>query len=176
MDRESIQGNRKEAITRIIEIFKRWVGNDVTTWPETFGDLENINNIFSGVGTAQETASCINNILHRYILGISPCSGGFKNFSFNPYLGDLDFIKGKVPTPSGDIIVECTKKDEKLIGTINVPDGLSGMPEYLKSRSKLGIVSSYSVHVSLSIYIYSFESPKSINHCHNIFIPAVNSK
>ncbi len=119
-------GNRKEAMYRMREIFCRWVENGVTTWPETFGDLENIHNIFNGVGSAQETASCINNILHRYVLGIYPSSGGFKDFIFNPYLGDLKYVKGIIPSPCGEIRVNCRKTGEKTVGTIEIPSGLNG--------------------------------------------------
>ena len=45
----------------------------------------------------------------KYILGINPTKPGFTEFSINPHLCGLDYAKGSVPTPYGEISVEITK-------------------------------------------------------------------
>ena len=44
-------------------------------------------------------------ILGKYILGVRPEKPAYKEFSVNPFKGNLKFIEGSVPTPTGDIHV-----------------------------------------------------------------------
>lgn len=39
----------------------------------------------------------------KYLLGVRPLSPGYKTYEISPSLGGLDWIDGKVPTPSGSI-------------------------------------------------------------------------
>lgn len=42
-------------------------------------------------------------LLGKYFLGITPASAGYTSFLAVPYLGDLAFVEGSVPTANGDI-------------------------------------------------------------------------
>lgn len=61
------------------------------------------------------------------ICGINPMSPGFKTVIIEPHLGDLKYIKAKMPHVAGDIIVELKKiKDDGIEGIVVLPKGLSG--------------------------------------------------
>ena len=44
-------------------------------------------------------------LLGRYYLGVEPTSPGFATYTVKPVLGGLDWMEGKVPTPSGSVSV-----------------------------------------------------------------------
>ncbi len=48
-------------------------------------------------------------LLGRFVLGIEPAAPGFRKVRIRPQLAALDWAKGRVPTPYGDIVVECRK-------------------------------------------------------------------
>ena len=48
-------------------------------------------------------------LLGKYYLGVKPTSPGYKTYIVEPVLGGLDWIEGKVPTPHGEISVNCNK-------------------------------------------------------------------
>ncbi len=45
-------------------------------------------------------------LLGKYYLGVKPVKEGYKEFAINPVLGGLEWMKGSIPTPNGDIKVE----------------------------------------------------------------------
>ncbi len=56
------------------------------------------------------------------VLGVMPLEPGFKKFTVNPCLETLDWAKGVVPTPQGEITVSVRKaEDNKLRIELNVP-------------------------------------------------------
>ena len=61
------------------------------------------------------------------VAGIRPSSAGFKTINMQPALGDLKFIKGRMPHPSGMIVFDLKKTPNNgLQGEVTLPDGLSG--------------------------------------------------
>lgn len=60
-------------------------------------------------------ASGPTSFLSRAVLGINIIEAGCKRVEINPQLGNLEWAKGKFPTPFGEICVEHTKKDGKII-------------------------------------------------------------
>jgi len=46
----------------------------------------------------------------RYYLGVSPTSPGYQTYLVEPELGGLQWMKGKVPTPNGNIEISVTEK------------------------------------------------------------------
>lgn len=54
-------------------------------------------------------------LLGKYYLGVSPVKPGYEEFSIEPSLGGLEWIKGSVPTPYGDIRVFMDKKTIKVV-------------------------------------------------------------
>lgn len=60
--------------------------------------------------------------LSKYVLGITPLEPGFKKTQIKPFLGNLDWAEGTVPTPFGQIFVRHEKKpDGSIKTTINAP-------------------------------------------------------
>ena len=58
-------------------------------------------------------------MLGRYALGVYPTSAGYKTFEIKPNIMDYEFIKGTVPTPSGNVEVEMTKDFVKVVSEID---------------------------------------------------------
>ena len=50
-------------------------------------------------------------LLGKYYLGVKPLSPGYETYVVEPSLGGLDWMEGKVPTPSGEIALYCSKKE-----------------------------------------------------------------
>jgi alpha-L-rhamnosidase len=50
----------------------------------------------------------------KYLLGVKPLSPGYKTYLVEPSLGGLQWIKGRVPTPHGNIEVYADKKIMKI--------------------------------------------------------------
>lgn len=44
-------------------------------------------------------------LLGRYYVGVEPTAPGFSKYRVKPCLGGLDWLEGRVPTPSGDIVL-----------------------------------------------------------------------
>jgi alpha-L-rhamnosidase len=48
-------------------------------------------------------------LLGRYYLGVKTLTPGYKTYVVEPVLGGLQWMEGKVPTPDGNISVNCTR-------------------------------------------------------------------
>lgn len=53
-------------------------------------------------------------LLGKYYLGVKPTAPGYASFLIEPNLGGLDWMEGKVPTPSGHVELYCSKKEIKV--------------------------------------------------------------
>jgi hypothetical protein len=76
--------------------------------------------------------------LSRYVLGVHPTSAGFKGVCFEPYLLDLTFAKGIMPTPLGAIKVQWTRSKSEFVFTIEKPTSVKStlrLPAELKIAS-----------------------------------------
>ena len=60
------------------------------------------------------------------ILGIRPIGMGFQTVRIQPQLGPLQQACGTLVHPQGDIIVELSRRNGRLAGTIELPAGISG--------------------------------------------------
>ena len=61
------------------------------------------------------------------VAGIRPASAGFRTVVIEPALGELHFIRGKMPHPEGEILFDLKREGEKgLSGTIVLPGKLTG--------------------------------------------------
>lgn len=63
------------------------------------------------------------NVLQTMILGVEPLEPGFRLFRFDPNLFDLDFARGRIPAPTGNIKVEVNKETAE----ITVPQGCTAI-------------------------------------------------
>ncbi len=50
----------------------------------------------------------------KYLLGVKPLTPGYKSYAIEPSLAGLDWIKGKVPTPNGNIEIYMNKSTVKI--------------------------------------------------------------
>lgn len=62
------------------------------------------------------------NIISRYLLGVRPLAPGYTSILIAPQPGTLKWVRGKVPTPHGPVIVSL-KNDARLRMEIEVPPG-----------------------------------------------------
>lgn len=61
------------------------------------------------------------------VAGIRPASPGFKTIRMEPALGELKFIKGQMPHPSGMIVFDLKRNGpEGIQGEVTLPEGLTG--------------------------------------------------
>ena len=61
------------------------------------------------------------------ILGIRPDAPGFEKVKIEPQLGPLMWAKGSLPHPNGFITVDFVVKGSQLTGTIELPEGVTGV-------------------------------------------------
>ncbi len=59
-------------------------------------------------------------------LGIRPASPGFKTVSIEPQFGSVEWIRGQLPHPKGTITVELHQEQAGLVGSIELPPGVTG--------------------------------------------------
>jgi hypothetical protein len=69
-------------------------------------------------------------LLGKYYLGVRPTAAGYASFRIQPELGGLQWMEGKVPTPSGTINVYCSTSEMR----VSAPAGSGEL--LLKSASK----------------------------------------
>ena len=63
--------------------------------------------------------------LSEHVLGVAPASPGFKTVRIQPHLGDLQWVRGTVPTPHGVIEVTHVKTKEGHIDSrVTLPGGV----------------------------------------------------
>jgi alpha-L-rhamnosidase len=60
------------------------------------------------------------------VCGIEPDSPGFKSVKIEPHLGTLKKVRGMVPHPAGNILVELERTPDGIKGKITLPAGLPG--------------------------------------------------
>ncbi len=60
------------------------------------------------------------------VCGVEPDSPGFKTVKVEPHLGTLKNIKGKIPHPAGEILIELEKIPLGISGKVTLPVGVSG--------------------------------------------------
>ena len=58
------------------------------------------------------------------ILGVAPSSPGFATVAIRPTLCDLDFARGVVPSPLGDIAVDWQRQRDQLTLKVTIPPGM----------------------------------------------------
>ena len=69
--------------------------------------------------------SCgVTNWLTQYVLGVNSTSGGFAKASIMPHLGTLQWVKGTVPTPHGNIVLRIRKTNQHEGLKLSLPTGI----------------------------------------------------
>ena len=87
-------------------------------------------------------------LLGKYYLGVRPTKPGYAEWECRPWLGDLKWMKGDVPTPHGNIHIEMTRKqitiDSKGCGPGKL---IIGQKEVMVNPDQRIVVSLRSLHL-----------------------------
>lgn len=95
---------------------RRWkIVPDTQTFPEMW-DRGDLSHSWQCTPTYQLSAR---------VLGVSPLSPGFKQIRIQPQVCDLEWAKGSVPTPLGDVKVEWKQTDGRFEIEVAIPKGAS---------------------------------------------------
>jgi alpha-L-rhamnosidase len=112
-----------EDVQNIMNLIRKWWGMmidyDATACWETFGESWGGNWPTRSYCHAWSAAPAY--ALPVYVLGVQPIDPAFKTFKVEPYLGDLTYARGIMPTPGGEIDVNVEKKDGEVVLTVIVP-------------------------------------------------------
>lgn len=66
------------------------------------------------------------NILSRYVLGVRPLTPGADVVSIDPKPGSLQYVRGKVPTRHGPVLVDYSaEEDETACLRVEIPEGIT---------------------------------------------------
>jgi hypothetical protein len=76
-------------------------------------------------------------LLGKYYLGVKPTSPGYETFIIEPVLGGLEWMKGSVPTPNGDITVYAN--NQQIVVKSDTGTGILRFKSQSKPTCKLGI-------------------------------------
>jgi hypothetical protein len=66
-------------------------------------------------------------LLPQKVLGVEPIEPGWKVFSIEPHMGDLQWARGIVPSPAGDIVVSWTREGDQMQLTVVIPEGTKAL-------------------------------------------------
>lgn len=71
--------------------------------------------------------------MSRHLLGVTPVEPGFKTVNIEPFLGDLDWVEGAVPTPFGPIKVRHEKQsDGSIKSNVQLPTGVTAVKKTMQ--------------------------------------------
>ena len=65
--------------------------------------------------------------LTECVLGVQPKSGGFGQTTITPHLGGLTWVRGRVPTPHGNIALRVVKTSTAESITLTLPQGIHAL-------------------------------------------------
>ncbi len=114
-------------VSKIRSYWGQMLDRGATTFWETFDPSEQGDANYKmygrpfGRSLCHAWASAPAAVLPGEVLGIRPTADGWKRFTVEPRLGDLDWAAACVPTPSGDIQVQAHQKGARVV--IAVPAG-----------------------------------------------------
>jgi len=111
------------AVEAINHVYESMLKQGATTFWETddgasaFGDAGSLCHAWSSIHVYYYGA---------FVLGVRPLTAGFQTFEVKPYAGKLNYAKGSVPTPAGEIQIEWRKgSDNSLELKVYHPAGLT---------------------------------------------------
>ena len=86
-------------------------------------------------------------LLSEKVLGVEPILAGWKQFKIKPYLGDLEWCEGVVPSVAGDISVKLKKlKKNKLVNGLQIKATIP-----LNTTSKIHVPIQPSKHFTIEV-------------------------
>ncbi|AQQ71631.1 Bacterial alpha-L-rhamnosidase [Limihaloglobus sulfuriphilus] len=108
-----------------LDIIRRDWGYMISKGCSSFWETIKGESDFNGAGSLSHGWSIIPvYYIYSRIIGIKPLEPGFRRFAVSPRCADLDSIKGSVPTPFGEIIVQRQRTAGKTVVEVEYPDCL----------------------------------------------------
>lgn len=113
-------GEKEKAINFVKDYWGGMLKLGATTFWELYDPKETGNEIYAMYGRPFGRSLChawgANPVylFGKYLLGVKPTSPGYKSYLIEPSLAGLDWIKGRVPTPNGNIEVYMNKTEIKI--------------------------------------------------------------
>ncbi len=120
-------GLEKDAVGYIRRDWGRLLDAGLTTCVEGFDDSFDIafpNDEYKIIGSlchGWTAGPCY--LLPAYVLGVRPTAIGYERVEIRPFLGDLLWAEGTIPTPRGDVFVRW-ENGARLSGQVLVPEGI----------------------------------------------------
>ncbi|MCK9327456.1 MAG: glycoside hydrolase family 78 protein [Bacteroidales bacterium] len=109
-------------------IRKYWGGQmQLPTWNGGWHEGWNIADWGDIGSTSHAWCSGPTAILPQKVLGVEPVKPGWKVFRIKPHPGDLQWARGIVPSPFGDIAISWTRGNDQVNLTVVVPEGTSAL-------------------------------------------------
>ena len=71
------------------------------------------------------------------VAGVTPASPGFKTVRIEPHFNKLPFLKCQVPHEKGFIVLDLQRTNEKVRGTVHLPESVSGTFIWKQKEIKL---------------------------------------
>lgn len=110
-------------IGRILQLIRRWWGMMVdagaTSCWETFPGY--LSQEWPTRSHCHAWSAAPAFALPSYVLGVRPLEPGFTRFEVLPFLGDLEWARGVVPTPAGEVKVSLKREGEQMMLDLTVP-------------------------------------------------------
>lgn len=132
------QDNGAKSLEVIRDEWGYMISQGATTFWETLkGDAD-----FDNAGSLCHSWACMP--AHYFmdtLIGIKPLEPGFRSFSFNPTFAPIDYIKGVIPTPAGDIKAGWRREgaqihlDIEYPATLKLVCDLENNPEIILNKS-----------------------------------------
>lgn len=105
-------GEHRAAAEITREAYGQMLDEGATTWWEHF----------SGMASHSHAWSCPPNFdLPAYVLGVQPTKPGYAEFRVEPHPSGLDWARGTVPTPGGDVKVQWKRNGQNIELIVDVP-------------------------------------------------------
>ena len=124
----SCLGHFKQAFTFIRYYWGAMIRRGATTFWERFSPTWPTRHFHKAAGYG--TSLChgwsagVTSWLSECVLGVQPQTGGFAQASIVPHLGTLRWIRGRVPTPRGNIVLSVTRDHGAESMKIKLPPGV----------------------------------------------------
>lgn len=99
-------GKAKNAIELLKKFYGHSLSGNAPTWGENFST--------SPYNSAHGWGACINTILAKYVLGISPAEEGFEAINFLPDCPGVNFAKGSIMTRKGQADISWQRTGESM--------------------------------------------------------------
>ena len=124
---------REYAVESINNVYENMQQQGATTFWETSDGAS----AFENAGSLCHAWSSIHVYYYgAFVLGVRPLTPGFQKFEIKPYAGKLNYAKGSVPTPAGEIKIGWRKRtDNSLELNVNHPAELTPQIVSYKNHS-----------------------------------------